>query len=376
MAQLGIAWLLSSLYFFVSRMGWPFSPKRSAPWRPRPIGILNWWCIPNLSVVSESDKGVGDARNRAVRRCRGEIVGSIDADNMLPPDALRCAVETFRQHPECAAIYGSVNVIDQEGNFLSCFQPSAFDPFRLMQCELVPPLASSFFSKQVCGAELHFNPDLENCEDFDLWLRLSHLPIVRSDAVLNATRLSPKSMSQNTDRYEIFCQNKIRALESYLRRYHQDNLIRSVYRFSVAGIYLWAAESISGIEGEGPRFTDFCRRAAELDATSRRLENLQRKVEYGRIQAEYQHVHAEYERVHAEYERVQAEYNRLHAEFHSVQNNFQVARHEGAQLRFQLAAIENSRGWRMVLKYRSLRDRVKRLFKAPDPDKQASERSH
>ena len=36
-------------------------------------------------VVSEPDAGIGDAFNRAFGRCAGDIVGSLDSDNLLEP---------------------------------------------------------------------------------------------------------------------------------------------------------------------------------------------------------------------------------------------------------------------------------------------------
>jgi glycosyltransferase involved in cell wall biosynthesis len=302
-------------------------------------GIEN---IPSVSIVTEPDSGVGDARQRALRRCRGEIVGSIDADNLLSPDAISSVVQVHTEHPECAAVYGSANLVDQYGKLLSCFQPASFDQISLMRCELVPPFASSFFFKKVCGADLHFDTSLENCEDFDLWLRISHLPILRSEIVFNSTRLSPKSMSQNSDRYETFCRNKIRVLENYFRRYGDGTLMQSLLKSSMAGVYLWAAESIYGIEGESARFNDFCERAATLDPTSTRLENLKRKVEY---------------------ETVKAEYERIRAELQRAQSDLQTTRLEFAMLRARFEAIENSKGWKLVQRYRTLRDRLKGLFR-------------
>src|SRR5713101_6551247 len=49
--------------------------------------------VPGLDLVSEPDSGVGDAYARALRRCSGSIIGTIDADNLLEPNALECAVE-------------------------------------------------------------------------------------------------------------------------------------------------------------------------------------------------------------------------------------------------------------------------------------------
>ena len=43
---------------------------------------------------------------------------------------------------------------------------------------------------------------------------------------------------------------------------------------AVAGIYCWAAESILEIEGPGPRFASFVRRAEELAPDDERLQRL------------------------------------------------------------------------------------------------------
>ena len=69
-----------------------------------------------ISIVSEPDSGIGEARSRAYARCRTDLVGSIDADNLLGPDALSTAVAIFRQHPEAAAVYGAVEMINPDGS--------------------------------------------------------------------------------------------------------------------------------------------------------------------------------------------------------------------------------------------------------------------
>ena len=50
---------------------------------------------PDVRVVSEPDAGLGDAYNRAFPRCSGEIVGTLDADNLILPDALETVDALF-----------------------------------------------------------------------------------------------------------------------------------------------------------------------------------------------------------------------------------------------------------------------------------------
>ena len=295
--------------------------------------------IPSVSIVSEPDAGIGDAYNRALGRCRGEVIGTIDSDNLLAPDALENVVQIYEQNPAYAAVYGAANAIDEKGKILDRFQPMAFDPLRLLFCELVPPFASAFFFPKVCGSDLRFNPALETCADFDLWMRLSHLPILRSDVTFNATRLSGKSMSRKAELYEIFCRDKIAAVEDYLSRY-DGKWRESLNKLAVAGIYLWAAESVYVLEGQSERMMEYCLRAEALEPQSSRLENLRRRIEIDNLRRQETQL----------LEHKAAVEQRLAAE---------EVRTRGLSLRLQL--IESSRGWQWLEKYRNMRRRVKSL---------------
>ena len=224
-----------------------------------------------LEVVSEPDGGIGDAYNRAVGRCSGTIVTTLDADNLLEPHALERAVAHHTEHPAAAAFYGAVQMLDADAAPLRVFVPQAFDRSALMRCELVPPLSTSFFSRPACGAELRFDESLKTCADFDLWLRLSDRQIVRTEEVLGGTRLSTKSMTRDPSRYEQFCRDKIAALERYLQRRPE---LADERAESVGGIYCWAAESLLALEGPSERCRTMITRAATAAPRYERVEQV------------------------------------------------------------------------------------------------------
>ena len=63
---------------------------------------------PRLSYwVSEPDRGIADAFNKGVAAARGALVGILNADDWLEPDAVAAVVEMFRREPE-AVIYGDM----------------------------------------------------------------------------------------------------------------------------------------------------------------------------------------------------------------------------------------------------------------------------
>jgi glycosyltransferase involved in cell wall biosynthesis len=221
--------------------------------------------LPAFDVVSERDRGIGDGYNRALQRAGGEIVGSIDADNLLVADTLERVVAAFDAQPDLAAIYGAVVTIAEDGAELPAWVPETFDLLRLLTCELVPPFSTAFFSRAVCGDELRFDEALSTCADFDLWLRLARLPILRVPDVLGKTRLSPKSMSRSVDRYEEFVRDKIGAVARFLAGEGRELALAAVHEHAVGGIYAWAAQSVHGIEGESDRVRAYEEQAALRD---------------------------------------------------------------------------------------------------------------
>ena len=227
--------------------------------------------LSNVRMTSEPDSGLGDAYNRAFPRCRGEIVGTLDADNLLVPNALSVVDALFRKHRTAVAIYGAAMMIDASGQQVGTFFPGAFDQRALMRCELVPPFSTSFFNQQRCGPELRGDSSLKTNQDFELWLRLSDREIIRSTTVLGATRLSHKSMSRNAENYEHFCAEKIVALERFIADRPRLQPERDA---AVTGIYCWAAELILEIEGPGPRLESFVDRAAALRPEDERVQRV------------------------------------------------------------------------------------------------------
>jgi glycosyltransferase involved in cell wall biosynthesis len=231
--------------------------------------------LPPVLLVSEPDGGIGDAYNRAAARCNGEIVGSIDADNVLLPLAVERAVDAIRAQPEVAAVYGGSNMLSPAGEVLYPWMPAPFELVRLLLCELVPPFAVSFFNRTVCGDELRFDPRLRTCADFDLWLRLSPKPIVRVDAILGGTRLGEASMTRREETYDQYIVDKTSAFDSYLGRLEPSPLVGALRARGVAGMHLWAAESVYDIAGaRTERFERYLARALELDPGSPWAEQL------------------------------------------------------------------------------------------------------
>lgn len=234
--------------------------------------------IERISLRSEPDSGIGQGFNRAVQRCQGEIVGSVDADNRLEPGALELVARKFAEVPAAACVYGASNVIDAAGAFVHTWLPPAFDLLGLIDGTVVPPFAASFFSRRVCGEDLRFAEDFPIVADFELWLRLADRPIVRILDVLGDVRIGPMSSTYTQSTYDDQCSYKVLALQRFIDGNGQRLLLEALRRRAIAGLYLWGVESMGVIGGTSAKTDGYFEKAREAQLRSERFRSIVTKA--------------------------------------------------------------------------------------------------
>jgi glycosyltransferase involved in cell wall biosynthesis len=63
--------------------------------------------------VSEPDRGISDAFNKGITLANGDIVGIINADDVLMPGALRRVQQLFAEHDDVDVIHGDVILFER-----------------------------------------------------------------------------------------------------------------------------------------------------------------------------------------------------------------------------------------------------------------------
>jgi len=91
-------------------------------------------------------RGPAAARNLGARAACGDILFFVDADVVLPPDAIAQVAGLFTEEPELAAVFGSYDDDPPQTNFLSQYKNLSHHYFHQRSCED----ASTFFG--ACGA--------------------------------------------------------------------------------------------------------------------------------------------------------------------------------------------------------------------------------
>ena len=78
---------------------------------------------PRVQAVSEPDKGMYDAINKAWDKCTGEFVVHLNADEEMLPGALSAVAGYFKAHPDVDVVLGASVIVNATGNLLCYRKP-------------------------------------------------------------------------------------------------------------------------------------------------------------------------------------------------------------------------------------------------------------
>ena len=148
-------------------------------------------------LVSEPDKGIYDAMNKGLARATGDIIGFVNAgDLLMTKDTIAQVVAAF-QRSHADAVYGDIIMVDEK------------DIFRVHRTWLsgtyhrenfrkgwMPPHVGTFIKKSVYDRFGHFNTDLRIGADYEILLRFLYkhqVPTVHLREVLVRFRLGGMS---------------------------------------------------------------------------------------------------------------------------------------------------------------------------------------
>jgi glycosyltransferase len=236
--------------------------------------------MPNMEIASATDCGIGQAYNRALTRCSGDLVCFIAADEYLEDDSLERGVAWFNQHPHAVIVNGAVRLVNAADEVTQIFEAPAFDLLAHLRCEAVLPFAGLLNRRRI-GQDLFYDESLQTCPDYEFWIRVGSVTdpgdFVSMKEVFKTARADRASMSFRAESYEHFCRDKLRALDRYLASRPPDADVDALRRSAAAGIHLWAAESVLFLEGPSPSFLKWCEAAARTEPSSPRLHRLARR---------------------------------------------------------------------------------------------------
>lgn len=125
---------------------------------------------------SVPDRGQAQAINKGLARARGEILGWLNADDILLADIVERVVAAFARDEHLDVVYGRLQRIDENGKLLPTPElPKDRVTFgrELVLGECVVNQPGSFWRRRAMEAAGMLDEDLQYTMDFDYWIRLA-----------------------------------------------------------------------------------------------------------------------------------------------------------------------------------------------------------
>lgn len=159
-----------------------------------------------VKVVSQANRGVAAARNRAISLVEGDFLTICDSDDVLLPGYLEAAIALLAEQ-------------GAEKCFVACnalvLTPTGINPGRpMLRDAQIPPaqqrlaclqynIGSIFtvFPREMLAEVGGFDDELRSCEDWDLWLRAIYAgwTMLRQDVPQAIYRWTTSSLSTGTE---------------------------------------------------------------------------------------------------------------------------------------------------------------------------------
>lgn len=120
------------------------------------------------------DKGQTDALIKGFEGSTGDILGWLNADDMLEPGALRRVVEVFTSQPSLALLTAVCLLIDTRGAITGVISPPPVRTFEgLLRYPTNPAQPATFFSAEAYRRVGGLDRRYDLAMDVDLWLKLA-----------------------------------------------------------------------------------------------------------------------------------------------------------------------------------------------------------
>lgn len=124
--------------------------------------------------VSEPDRGQTHAINKGLERSTGSILGWLNSDDTLMPDAVARVVEAMQDTP--MVVHGSVRLVDARGDTIvrpKLSKRSQEFGLQIVVGEGLVNQPGAFWNRAIMERVGKLNDDLNYIMDYELWVRMA-----------------------------------------------------------------------------------------------------------------------------------------------------------------------------------------------------------
>lgn len=137
------------------------------------LDIINRYRDKIAKVISEPDNGIYDAMNKGLRSSTGDILATLNGDDVYAEKTTVSQMTEFIQNNALDAAYGDLIYIDRHdtGHVKRFWQPGRYKKGAFCHGWVIPH-PTFFCRKEIFEKYGYFNDDLQIAADFELMLRL------------------------------------------------------------------------------------------------------------------------------------------------------------------------------------------------------------
>jgi glycosyltransferase involved in cell wall biosynthesis len=192
---------------------------------------------PGVRCFQQENQGLSAARNTGLRHSIGEHIVFLDADDRLMPCALEVGLACFRDHPECAFVYGHSRFMTFDGSLFHWQpRPRVEGDYYLALLRGCPIFAtgSVMYRREAFEFVTGFDPSLSPAADYDLYYRIARqFPIRCHDQIIVEYRKHGASMTRTG---ELMLRYNLAALRLQWKHAKRSQQSKEAYR---TGIRFW-----------------------------------------------------------------------------------------------------------------------------------------
>jgi glycosyltransferase involved in cell wall biosynthesis len=215
---------------------------------------LHWW-------VSEPDRGHGHALNKGFSRTAGEIMGWLNADDILLPGALSLLAHLFTAFPSVEWLTAQPCHVDPEGRVVGAYPPRRWSRLGFLTGDHTWIQQESTYWRRSLWerAGARVSDEHSMASDFELWMRFfRHAHLHSTYGLVGAFRFRPEQRTRHAmDVYE-------REVRMIIEDEYQHLLEVGV---PPAGSGAWASPALLKYDWQGLRFFNSGHGAADGEET-------------------------------------------------------------------------------------------------------------
>ena len=161
----------------------------------------------SAQIFIERDLGQAHAINKGLSRCRGEIIGFLNSDDVLLPGVLRKVIDYWISNPLTDLLYGKARYINRDGEVIGDYHTQDWNWEKFQgECFICQPAA--FWSRRIMDKIGFLDQKLHCSLDYDYWLRIVQTGgvVEQIDEYLACSRDYPETKTRSL-RGRVFIEN-------------------------------------------------------------------------------------------------------------------------------------------------------------------------